>query len=756
MKKKEKDKTMGDKKKKDVDWDLVLQGDLTFKNISNVRKKLVKALTSRKKKIIVKFDALEDIDFFGIQLFCAAHKTALVKNKSLIFYPPSNNNLLVKGVRQAGFPFTTDMEQEGAAIIIKSDRDSELEFRKQFKHVVSYLGSVLPQLYQPDSAEKDTMKKIYRALHTLTETEQIFGGSEMDLTAQLEKAFLQVLEGTPKNVKRFPELLLAGKNFLEKVAMGEVNETTRSEKENIILSLAKFTADAGGLGENVFTYIIRLTPVQNIRKEREIELIPLLQDLKQFGLCIIRADISNVPIIEEIDPHCCWVNWEIFLTSSHDENTIRDVFIFFSRDEVQIEKREQANRKLGQILVDDGIIKEDQLKNALEKQQGEPAESKAITTHSVRVPAVKIDHLIQQVGELITLKAQFSQLALIENLPRLNSLCEKMERLSGAMRESTMAIRLVPIGALFGKFRRVVRDLSNSLKKDIQLITEGEETELDKTVIERLDGPLVHIIRNSADHGIELPEIREKTAKKKCGTIYLHAFQAGSQVVIEVSDDGAGLNTEKIMEKAIARGVITETPEITDREIFNLIFAPGFSTVENVSDISGRGVGMDVVKRNIETLGGTVEITSKKGKGTTLTLKLPLTLAIIEGLLVRVENQYFIIPLPMIDTCLETKPDQVSQDHEWLELDEKVIPYLSLRKRFNIDGIPAKSGRAVIVNLRNKKVGFLVDQVIGQHQTVIKPLGFLGDIPGLAGATILGDGNVALILDVPNLLAKRV
>lgn len=554
---------MARSKLKQNDCDLVLQGEITYKKIKKVKTQLEKVLAGRKKKIVVELNALEEIDIFGFQLFSAANKTAIAKKKTLTFKPPQHNNLLVKGARQAGIPFTNDLEAKDVAFVIDTDPEAEAEFREHFLMVVSDLGNTLKELSQQTGSPNDVaMKKIYRALHTLSETAQIYGCSEMDMVALLEKAFKLQMEGPPRKVDELMEILIASKNYLGKNACGEANVTTLTEKQDIILKLEKFTAKINGSHEAVFSYNIRFAPSQEIRKERNIKIIPFLQDLQQMGLCIIRANFADVPPLSEFDPQTCRVNWEISLTTSVDENTIKDSFIFFGRDEVHIEKEIQEGRRIGQILVDEGIIKEEQLKKALEKQQERTRPSKPLTD-SLRVPAAKIDRLIMQVGELITLKAQFYQLAAIENHPRLFSLCEELERLSGAMRESSMEMRLVPIGNLFGKFRRVVRDLSGSLKKDVRLVAEGEETELDKTMIEQLDGSLVHIIRNCVDHGIELPEIRENAGKKRHGIIHLRAFQAGAQVVIEISDDGAGLNMEKILEKALLKGIIAKNQELT-------------------------------------------------------------------------------------------------------------------------------------------------------------------------------------------------
>jgi len=317
---------------------------------------------------------------------------------------------------------------------------------------------------------------------------------------------------------------------------------------------------------------------------------------------------------------------------------------------------------------------------------------------------------------------------------------------------------MLPIGTTFSRFRRLVRDLSNELNKNIELVTEGAETELDKTVIDRLGDPLVHLIRNSIDHGIEMPEQREASGKPAKGTVLISAVHRESKVVITIKDDGAGLNAEAIRAKAIERGVLSEDSTHTDQELYNLIFDAGFSTAKVVSSVSGRGVGMDVVKRSIEELRGTVSIDSEPGKGSTVTIELPLTLAIIEGLLVQVEQEKYVIPLSQVEECIELTADEVesANGNQLIEVRGELVPYLRLRECFDSNGDSLEIEQIVVIRTGDKRFGFTVDQVIGQHQTVIKALGKMYEgIDGLAGATILGDGNVALILDTNALIQSK-
>jgi len=326
-----------------------------------------------------------------------------------------------------------------------------------------------------------------------------------------------------------------------------------------------------------------------------------------------------------------------------------------------------------------------------------------------------------------------------------------VERLTGELRDTALNIRMLPIGSTFSKFKRLVRDLSQELGKEIEMETEGAETELDKTVIERLNDPLVHLIRNSIDHGIEMPDVRVAAGKPSRGTVHLGAVHSGDSVLISIRDDGAGLDRDKISAKAVERGLIAAHAELSDEEIYNLIFAPGFSTATKVTSVSGRGVGMDVVKKAIEDFRGSIVIASTRGAGSTITLKIPLTLAIIESLLVRIDNSYFVLPLSSVEECVELTREDIDNAHgrNLANVRGAIVPYIPLREQFGISGNRPEIEQIVITGIQGSKVGFVVDSVIGEHQTVIKTLGpMYRDVKGVSGATILGNGSVALILDM--------
>ncbi|SPF38842.1 Histidine kinase-, DNA gyrase B-, and HSP90-like ATPase family protein [Candidatus Desulfosporosinus infrequens] len=385
--------------------------------------------------------------------------------------------------------------------------------------------------------------------------------------------------------------------------------------------------------------------------------------------------------------------------------------------------------------------------------------------HTIRVDTVRMDNLINLVGEMVItrtrlvqigldLKAQYSLDGMVNNLNEANVY---LGRLMNDLQESVMRLRMVAIGTVFGRFPRLVRDLSKKTGKEIELILKGEDTELDKTVVEVIGDPLMHLIRNSVDHGIESPEERRAAYKPEIGTITLEAYHDGNHIAILISDDGAGLELNKIRKIAVSKGLIGEREELSESEIANLIFLPGFSTADKVTDISGRGVGMDVVKKALNNLGGIVDITTRKGKGTTFTIRLPLTLAIIQALLVEVGEEIYAVPLSsVLETLLVNRVDiKTVGGLPMVQLRGNTLPLISLLEKFDLPSPETASNEVfvVVVGFGDKVLGLIVDELRGQQEVVIKSLGdLLNNLPGIAGATILGDGKVTLILDIGSLL----
>jgi two-component system chemotaxis sensor kinase CheA len=384
---------------------------------------------------------------------------------------------------------------------------------------------------------------------------------------------------------------------------------------------------------------------------------------------------------------------------------------------------------------------------------------------SIRVAIEKVDALVDMIGELVITQSMLSQIGdnfTVDMIERMREGLAQLERNTRELQESVMQIRMLPISFAFNRFPRVVHDLSATLGKKVELVVSGEGTELDKTVLEQIGDPLVHLVRNSIDHGIELPDVRVANGKPEVGTVNLNAYHQGGNIVIEVSDDGAGLNKQAILNKATQQGLIEEGEHLSDADAFDLLFRPGFSTAKEVTDVSGRGVGMDVVRRNVRTLGGNVEVTSNPGVGSTFIVRLPLTLAILDGQLLRIGNEIFIIPLVSIIESIQVNMEfvnSIAHQAEVYQLREEYLPIIRLHDRLQLDegNKDLENGLLVVVEADGKRAALMVDDLLGQQQVVIKSLETnFHKMMGISGATILGDGTVSLILDVAGLMNDSV
>jgi two-component system chemotaxis sensor kinase CheA len=408
---------------------------------------------------------------------------------------------------------------------------------------------------------------------------------------------------------------------------------------------------------------------------------------------------------------------------------------------------------IGDILVQQQCVHPEVVDAAVQKQK-QVKDILAQESRSIRVDADKLDQLINLVGELIIVGAGVKLVARKAGIADLLQRTTKLASLVESVRDSALQLRMVKIAATFNRFQRVVHDVSRDLGKDIGLVIHGEDTELDKTVVEKIGDPLMHLVRNSMDHGIESAELRLARGKPVQGTVRLNAFHDSGNIVITVEDDGGGLKRERILAKALERGLIEAGHNLSDSEIYGLIFEPGFSTAEKVTNLSGRGVGLDVVKRNITALRGQVEINSKEGVGTAVTVRLPLTLAIIDGFLVEVGKSVFAIPLDTIEECVAYSAEP---GHNYTDLRGEVLPFVRLRELFNVTSATTRRENIVVLKHMGKKVGLVVDTLLGEFQTVIKPLDeVFNQVKCISGSTILGSGEVALILDVPQLVHEAL
>jgi len=524
----------------------------------------------------------------------------------------------------------------------------------------------------------------------------------------------------------------------------------------------------------VHTYYVMFEPQSNIFRNGTNPFY-LLDELSMLGQTKVFAHFNRVPLYDKINPEQCYVYWEVIVASEQGVGAINDVFIFVETDsKLEIQKIADINllsdpkfveevTQLANVQKDIGYVTIQRVANQAiarhNKQKSEVVKRERIgfkdkSAASIRVSSDKLDGLMNLVSELVTTQARLSLFAEENSVPGLGPIVENVQKLSRQLRDIAFSIVLIPIENLFGRFQRLVRDLSMELKKEVEFITEGADTELDKTIIENLSDPLMHIIRNSLDHGIEEASVRLSQGKSTKGKIVLKAYYSGANVIIQISDDGAGIDPEIIREKAILKGIIPPERKLSKKEILDLIFLPGFSTAKKVTDVSGRGVGMDVVKKKISEIRGEVEVDSEVGLGTTITIKLPLTLSIIDGLLVSINKAAYVIPLAAIDKIYAVEKTKIySSYNNLVTLDGKQIPFFSLRKEFHLDASDEELEQVVVVNFEDNSVGMVVDFVIGEYQAVLKPLGKhykTHDI--FSGATILGDGTVALVMDTNKII----
>jgi two-component system, chemotaxis family, sensor kinase CheA len=688
-------------------------------------------------------------------------------------------------------------------------------FREEARELLGELESGLMELEKtPD--DQELIGRVFRAMHTIKGSGAMFGFDDVAaFTHDVETIYDHVRNGKIPVTKHLVDITLSACDQIRgMIDPGEDgNKAGKGAKTEITSAFKKLlqkdvepeavgstspspasTEPEAATGKSV-TYRILFWPEQDLFASGTNPVL-LLNELRGLGTCKVLAHTGAIPGLLEMNPEACYTYWDILLTTSRGINAVRDVFIFVEEsaeikidviDEEGFDDAEIAYKKLGEILVDRGELAPGVIQEALAgqkrvgellvdaglvepekvnaalveqkhvrevRQQRQAAEAIA----SIRVPSERLDVLVNLVGELVTIQSRLSQRASILNDPEILQIAEDVEGLTAELRDNTMSIRMLPIGTTFSKFNRLVRDLSAELGKEIVLATEGAETELDKTVIERLNDPLIHLIRNSIDHGIETPSVREATGKPRQGTVHLSALHAGANVLIRIRDDGAGLDLERIRMKAVEKGLIDPETAMQEKDIYSLIFLPGFSTAEKVSSVSGRGVGMDVVKRSIDALRGSIEVESKRGAGTTITLKLPLTLAIVDGLLVKVEDAFYVVPLSCVEECVELSREDVARAHgrNLIPIRGELVPYISLRERFGIEGARPEIEQIVTNRVNGSKVGVLVDEVIGQYQTVIKSLGMAyRNIKEISGATILGDGSLALILEPAQLVYEN-
>ena len=637
----------------------------------------------------------------------------------------------------------------------------------------------------PGEEDSETINTIFRAAHSIKGGSGTFGfNSVADFTHVLETLLDQIREGSRDLTAEHVNLLLKSVDCLRALlrALQAEQQPDLTEADELRIKFEEILGMRAAskvvepvqepLSENsINTFQIDFKPHHHLFKTGN-EPLYMISELAELGDLETQAFQDAVPDITDLAPEDCFLSWRFFLTTEKDQSCIEEIFEWVE-DDADITITLCGGLFGDEVAVSAAPSTQVETDNKNEKAATKPdAEVKKVsavkstTTNtestSIRVGIDKVDSLINMVGELVITQAMLTQLGEQEiTEATIASLQEGLAQLAHNTRdlqESVMRIRMLPISFVFSRFPRLVRDISQKLDKQVELKLLGEQTELDKTVMEKISDPMVHLVRNSLDHGLETVDKRVAAGKNPVGTVTLNAFHQGGNIVIEIMDDGQGLNTTKIREKAIKNGLISEADDLSDNEVNELIFLPGFSTADQVSDLSGRGVGMDVVRRNIEALSGSVEVSSAPGVGSTFTIRLPLTLAILDGQLVRVAEHTYIIPLISIIESLQidiTKVSRVGKDLDVLRLRDEYIPILRLYSIFNHQGAIETLDKTllVVVESDNQKIGLLVDDLLSQQQVVIKSLeANYQKVDGVSGATILGDGRVSLIVDISGLI----
>ena len=661
--------------------------------------------------------------------------------------------------------------------------DIAKEFREESFELLEAMESSL-MVIRENGMDNESINAVFRAAHTIKGTAGMYKiDFIVEFTHVAENLLDQVRNGKIEMSDELTDLFLECKDHMQNLV--EFSVETNNEQEphaeltDVTKSLGAILSEklAGGAsGEDSATQESQTqnqpdSSAENIRSwklevsfdstvmEQGFEPASFIAYLRQNSESFeMKVNTDAIPHLHELKPTSCYVSFVIRFSSHLSKDEIVEVFEFIHDDctlnlleDTQVEDETQPAGKTPEKKppVSSATPSKSEPKRAAAAQP-----QKQQNNYSIRVDAEKIDHLINLIGEMVISNANVVQQSVqLQNTELIESV-SLVSRMLEDIRGNAMQIRMVQIGESFNRFKRIVLDLSKKLGKDIELVIKGAETELDKTVIEKITDPLVHIVRNAIDHGIEAPA--ERGSKNPKGTLTLDAYHDAGTVVIEISDDGKGLNEELIYNKAVEKGIIEDGATLTQQAIFGLILEPGFSTAAAITDVSGRGVGMDVVKRNIEALRGNIEIKSQQGEGTSFIIRLPLTLAIIDGFLVQVGETSYVIPLDMVVECIELSNEEKEEmrGNNYIDLRGTILPLLNVGEFFGETQGDESRSNIIVVHYAGRRYGFLVDELFGEFQTVIKPLGkIFANLRGVSGATILGSGKVALILDVPMLVS---
>lgn len=641
-----------------------------------------------------------------------------------------------------------------------------------------------------EAADSEALNAIFRCAHSIKGSAGAFGLDYITNFTHILEALLDVLrEGKAQLTRDMVDTLLLATDIVTQMMRCAEQNTMPVENfgHEVRQKLELYVLEKPHSVSAVLNSSEFISINESMDKRWNIDFIPhenlfysgnepllLLRELKRLGEATINTVVQRVPLFSNLDATHCYLAWNIVLVSTCTEDNIRSVFEFVNDicdlriEQVECETNDHANLKIGKHDVglkevsteecdrdDTPLIAQTVVPTATEESA-----QKIPQVTSIRVDIEKVDRLVNMVGELVITEAMLRAQTRYMPVEQFSGIIRGIDELSQHTRElqeAVMSMRMQPVKSIFSRMPRIVRDISAKLEKEIQLETFGENTEVDKTVIEQLADPLMHMIRNSCDHGIETPAVRLKNKKPHNGTIGLSAEHRGGRIVIEVRDDGAGINRARVLEKAKEKNLVPADAVLSDEEIDNMIFGAGFSTAEKVTSVSGRGVGMDVVKRNIESMGGTVRVINQPGQGTIFTVSLPLTLAILDGMIVRVGHENYIIPITSIIETLRPRPvdvHHVDGHSDVINVRGEFVPVIYLYKIFGIKDAQSDPSKAlvVLVESNHKKMGVVVDELIGQQQVVIKSLEANADpVQAISGATILGDGRVSLILEINDL-----
>ncbi len=647
---------------------------------------------------------------------------------------------------------------------------------------------------ESEPTNKEIIERLFRAMHTIKGGGAMFGFNDLSaFTHNLETIYDLVRNDKLAIDSDIISLTFESLDYIRQLLdIGDLTDPEDIAKQNdYIARIQKYfgnnvtsapsakpmpAAPAAPIApaSNKKNYLVSFEPFESLLNNGTNPFF-IIEDLVALGDAKVVAYTDGVKSFDEFEPLALRIKWQTILSTESDENDIKDVFIFVE-DECKINidilpdgdvlsQTEtlatliETKKAQNQVLVKEDFAQfKQEVKSVEKKKESAPkAQAGGVSEKiaTMRVASAKIDELVNAVSELVTMQAQFSLIATKKNDATLMAVAEQMEKITRQLRDNSFEISLIPLQGELVRFQRLVRDLSKNLGKQIDFVVEGGEIELDKNIIEHLTDPLLHMIRNSCDHGIEMPDERISKGKNPKGTIKLKAFYSGSSVIIRVSDDGKGMDPDKLFKKAVEKGLVDANAKMSKRDILALIFASGFSTADKVSDVSGRGVGMDVVKSKIAEIRGDIAIDSEIDEGTTFTLDLPLTLSIIDGLLTKVNGEQFVVPLSNIERILSTSEVQMIDSKlgkTFLYENERVM-FVDLNDMFYQKEVDITKSKILLVNHGGKRVGLVVDMIVGEFQIVVKPLGkFMRKVDMISGASVMGDGSLSLIIDTTRLI----